>query len=152
MSKIIVYILASAILFAGCNPKPTPQPIPATKIDASYPQIPVYPDATVATSSADLNEGTTYRGIKYSEVWNSPATVPEVSRWYVNALPKAGWTLDIPLGNPNAQTLQMLSYFNDQYTLRITIAKAKPTDNTLVTAEFSTKFSDFEEPGEEEEE
>jgi len=148
---IIAAVLAVILISGFCYIKYMNRPATINvQLVQGFPAIPIYPKSTLIKSVIDPHEGETYNGVKYSATWNVDAKVPDVSQWYLTNFKSAGWTLDVPPANPMAPDIQLITFVNDTYTLNMSFSKNQNSELTSITSEFSLKFSDTKEPGEDE--
>jgi hypothetical protein len=143
---ILLVIVFGGVLYL----KFVTQPTSKIKLAQDFPNIPQYPGAVLIKSNTDPHEGETYNGVKYSATWQVKVKLSDVSKWYMTKLPSSGWTVDVPPGNINAEDIQLITFINDTYTLNMSFSKNSDSGLTSITSEFSLKFSDTKEPGEEE--
>lgn len=111
-------------------------------IDSAFAEIPVYPDAILVGSSAkQLRFSYTYQTIR-----ESSGSVPQVSKWYTQALEERGWKVGVSPSDANAQTEQYI-VFEKRWIKQLRLSLSRSTDGTktMITVELGPKYQDDDE-------
>jgi hypothetical protein len=149
IKKEKVFIIISTILlfFAGLyvynQLDPIKKSVPGVSLPSGFPVIPLYKDATLVDSTSDPTEGALYIGVRYGATWETKDEIPVVSRWYKEKLQELGWTLDTESKDPEAKDVQLASFYNDEYTLNLSLIRNEGSGVTKIVAEFNTHLRDY---------
>jgi hypothetical protein len=112
---------------------------------AHYPQVPVYQNASLQSSTCNDVQSMLFRAD-----WVSSDTVPQVMGWYTTELQKAGWNLDIPPANQNSSDIQYAEFTKGLYNswlsrLQLSVQSDKNTHKTKIEISFPAPDSEHEE-------
>lgn len=101
------------------------------RLVANFPQIPVYPNATLV-SSYKKHDNTK---VGFEATWQTPDNVSDVSKWYAEQLPLTHWVIVEPSENLNAEGEQFMIAKRGEFDLYL-IVENEDGDITSVHAEF----------------
>jgi len=115
------------------------------KLVDNYPQVSVYPGAVLQKSSSNDAQNMLFRAD-----WTSSDKVPQIMTWYIDALQKEGWKLDIAPGDRNSETIQYAEFtkglFNSWLSkMQLSIDTNKNTHSSNIEISFPAPDSEHEE-------
>lgn len=121
---IVIFFLKTSLN----KPIESPKPVAAE----GFPQIPVYPGATLLNSSKDPHEA-----VFYQASWETDSQPSQIASWYLSETVKNGWNLEYPPADINSK-IQEMQFSNEEFFFNISLLKIGSSDKTVITAQFIT--------------